>query len=133
VVVVDDLDERLDTGAGQNAATSHGLGDSTRVAVDSNNDGVGEGTGLGGLLDGLDDDGLTSGILSLGEKDDLTLLQELDHSVILLIVNIIQYNKPSTGVRITLQQAKHWADSIISSFLIQSHANLTLLPYRSIH
>jgi len=87
VVVVDDLDEGLDAGTGQHLTTRHGLRNGARVAVDSNDDGVGEGTSLGDVLDGLDDDGLTSGVLALGENDDLTLLQELNHSVFLLNSN----------------------------------------------
>lgn len=87
MVVVDDLDEGLDTSAGQDLAAGHGLGNSAGAAVDTNNDGVGEGASLGGVLDGLDDDSLATSVLTLGEDDDLTCLQELDHSVFLFIHN----------------------------------------------
>lgn len=93
VVVVDDLDEGLDASAGQNLTTSHSLGDRAGAAVDSNNDGVGEGTGLGGVLDGLNDNSLATSELTLGEDDDLTCLQELDHSVFLLSGNTISASK----------------------------------------
>lgn len=83
VVEVDDLDERLDASAAQHTTAGHRLGNGAGSLVDTNDNGVGEGTGLGGLLDGSDDDSLASGILTLGEKDDLTLLQELNHPVFL--------------------------------------------------
>lgn len=82
MVVVDDLNERLDTSASQDLAASHGLGNRAGAAVDSNYDSVGEGTSLGGVLDRLNDDGLASGELTLGEDDNLTCLEEL-HAVFL--------------------------------------------------
>jgi len=111
VVVVDDLDERLNAGAGQHLTTRHGLRNGAGVAVDSNNDGVRERTSLGDVLDGLDDDGLASGILALGENDNLTLLQELDHSVFLFTPNTKEDDKQhaevSTGSKIRKLGAEH--------------------------
>lgn len=98
VAVVDHLNEGLDASAGQDATTSHGLGDGLGAAVDSNDDGVGEGASLGGLLDGLNDDSLAAGKLSLGEENHLSLLQELNHLV------ISSFNTFTITICITIKQ-----------------------------
>ncbi len=65
MVVVDDLDERLDLGALLLAGLGHAAGDLGRVALDAGNDGVAEGVRLVAVVDGLDDDDLeTESIVS---------------------------------------------------------------------
>lgn len=58
VVVVDDLDERLDLGALGLAGLGHAAGHLLRVALNAGDEGVREGVRLGALVDGLDDDDL---------------------------------------------------------------------------
>lgn len=58
VVVVDDLDERLDLGALVLAGLGHAAGDLGGVALDTGNHGVAEGVRLVAVVNGLDDDDL---------------------------------------------------------------------------
>lgn len=58
VVVVDDLDERLDTAALLDHLLAHATGDLGRVALDTGDDGVGEGVRLGASVVRLDNDNL---------------------------------------------------------------------------
>lgn len=58
MVVVDDLDERLDLGALLLAGLGHAAGDLGRVALDAGNDGVAKGVRLVAVVDGLDNDDL---------------------------------------------------------------------------
>jgi hypothetical protein len=58
VVVVDDLDERLDLGALLLPGLGHAAGDLARVPLDAGNQGVAVGVSLATGVDGLDDDNL---------------------------------------------------------------------------
>lgn len=58
VVVVDDLDERLDLGALLLAGLGHAAGDLGGVALNAGNDGVAEGVRLVAVVDGLNDNDL---------------------------------------------------------------------------
>jgi hypothetical protein len=58
VVVVDDLDERLDLGALLLAGLGHAAGDLLGVTLDASNDSVAEGVSLVAIVEGLDDDHL---------------------------------------------------------------------------
>lgn len=58
VVVVDDLDERLDLGALVLAGLGHAAGDLGGVALDTGNHGVAEGVRLVAVVNGLDDNDL---------------------------------------------------------------------------
>lgn len=68
MVVVDDLDERLDFTALVLAGLGHAAGDLLGVALDSGDEGVGEGVGLGAVVLGLDNHDLLSGIATA--RDD---------------------------------------------------------------
>lgn len=67
VIVVDDLDERLDLAALGLAGLAHALGDLQRVALDAGNDGVGERVLLAAVVLRLDDDNLLAGVASAGD------------------------------------------------------------------
>lgn len=67
VVVVDDLDERLDLAALGLAGLGHALGDSGRVTLDAGDNGVGEGVALGAVVDGHEEDDLLAGVASTGD------------------------------------------------------------------
>ena len=60
MVVVDDLDERLDLAALLLSRLGHAAGDFGRVALDAGDYGVAVGVGLVAGVDGLDDDDLQS-------------------------------------------------------------------------
>lgn len=76
VVVVDDLDERLDLGALGNAGLSHAAGDGLGVALNAGNEGVREGVGLGALVDRLDDDDLLACVAATGDDGDTASLED---------------------------------------------------------
>lgn len=61
VVLVDDLDERLDLAAAVDKLLTHAAGDLGGVALDTGDNGVGEGVGLGASVLRLDDDDLNGG------------------------------------------------------------------------
>ena len=61
VVVVDNLDEGLDLGALGNLLSAVSLGDLQGVSLDTSNQGVAKGVGLGAIVVGLDDDNLLTG------------------------------------------------------------------------
>lgn len=58
VVVVDNLNERLDASAALNELGAHATGDLPGVALDTGDKGVGEGVRLGAIVIRLDNDGL---------------------------------------------------------------------------
>lgn len=58
VVIVNNLDERLDLGPPVLAGLAHAAGDLLGVALDAGDDGVAEGVRLVAVVDGLDDDHL---------------------------------------------------------------------------
>ena len=58
VVVVDDLDEGLDLGALLLAGLAHAASELAGVSLDTGNDGMTVGVGLGAVVNGLDDDDL---------------------------------------------------------------------------
>jgi hypothetical protein len=58
VVVVDDLDERLDAAALLDGLLTHAAGDLEGVALDTGDDGVGEWMSLGASVLRLDNDDL---------------------------------------------------------------------------
>mgnify|MGYP006976731657 FL=1 len=58
VVVVDDLNERLDLAALLDPSLRHAAGDLAGVPLDARNKGVAVGVALGALVDGLDDHNL---------------------------------------------------------------------------
>lgn len=58
MVVVDDLDEGLDAAAAVDELLTHAAGDLQGVALDTGDDGVGEGVRLGARVVGLDNDDL---------------------------------------------------------------------------
>jgi hypothetical protein len=60
VVVVDDLDERLDAAALLNLLGTHAAGHLGGIALDTSNEGIGERVGLGAAVLRLDDDDLYS-------------------------------------------------------------------------
>lgn len=68
VVVVDDLDERLDLAALGLAGLGHALGDGGRVTLDAGDNGVGEGVALGAVVDGHEEDDLLAGVTSTGDN-----------------------------------------------------------------
>lgn len=76
VVVVDDLDERLDLGALGNTVLAHAAGDLLRVTLDAGNESVREGVGLGALVDRLDDDDLLACIAATGDDGDTAGLED---------------------------------------------------------
>ena len=61
MVVVDNLDEGLDLGALGNLLSAVSLGDLQGVSLDTSNQGVAKGVGLGAIVVGLDDDNLLTG------------------------------------------------------------------------
>lgn len=67
VVVVDDLDERLDLAALVLAGLGHTAGDLRRVALDAGDEGVGERVRLGAVVLGLDDDDLLACVAASGD------------------------------------------------------------------
>lgn len=58
MVLVDDLDERLDLAAAVDKLLTHAAGNLGGVALDTGNNGVGEGVSLGASVLRLDDDDL---------------------------------------------------------------------------
>lgn len=58
VVVVDDLDEGLDAAAAVDKLLAHTAGNLQGVALDTGDDGIGEGVGLGARVVRLDNDDL---------------------------------------------------------------------------
>ena len=58
MVVVDDLDEGLNAAALLDQFLAHAAGDLSRVALDSGDDGVGEGVRFGAIVVRLDNDDL---------------------------------------------------------------------------
>lgn len=73
MVVVDDLDERLDLAALGLAGLGHAAGDVQRVALDAGDDGVGEGVDFAAVVDGHEEDDLLAGVAAAGD-DGLWLL-----------------------------------------------------------
>ena len=65
------LDERLDLAPGSQLLLAHALGHFSRVALDSGNNGVGEGMFGGALIQLLDDDDLFAGLTALENDGDL--------------------------------------------------------------
>ena len=75
MVVVDDLDERLDAAALLDRLLTHAAGDLEGVALDTGDDGVREGVGLGASVVRLDNDDLSFA------KETLVSTSILAHSV----------------------------------------------------
>lgn len=78
VVVVDDLDERLDLGALGDTGLSHAAGDGLRVTLNAGNDGVRERVSLGALVGRLDDDNLLACEAATGDDGDTASLEDCD-------------------------------------------------------
>ena len=77
MVVVNKLNEGADAGAPVDGLASHALVNRERAAVDADDKSVRIGTFLGALIEGLDNDGLLAGVLSVGQDDNLVGLEEL--------------------------------------------------------
>ena len=75
MVVVDDLEERLDAGALGDLLLRHGLGDLEGCTVNSSKNSVRVFALLSALIKVLDDDGLSSSVSTLENDDDLSWLQ----------------------------------------------------------
>lgn len=82
VSLVDNLEERANTGLLPGLATSGVLANGSGSLANTSDDDMGVGASLGGLIDGLDDDGLVSGVAAAGDDNDLSRLQELNHSAV---------------------------------------------------
>lgn len=67
MVVVDDLDERLDLAALALTGLGHAAGDLLGVTLDSGDEGVRERVGLAAVVLGLDNHDLLSGITTTGD------------------------------------------------------------------
>lgn len=76
MVVVDDLDERLDLGALGDTGLSHAAGDLLRVALNASDKSVREGVALVALVDRLDDDDLLAGKATTGDDGDTADLKD---------------------------------------------------------
>lgn len=76
VVVVDDLDERLDLGSLGDTGLSHAAGDGLRVALNAGDESVRERVGLGALVDRLDDDDLLACVAATGNDGDTANLED---------------------------------------------------------
>ena len=76
MVVVDDLDERLDLGALGDTLLAHATGDLLGVALDTGDERVREGVSLGALVDGLNDDDLLACIAATGDDGDTADLED---------------------------------------------------------
>lgn len=86
VVVVDDLDERLDLGALGNTGLSHAAGDGLRVTLNAGNNGVRERVGLGALVGRLDDDNLLACEAATGDDGDTASLEDCNKERQLIIL-----------------------------------------------
>lgn len=75
---VDELDEGLDARTLQDLLLRHSLGDLERVILNSGNETVSEGALAGTLIEGLDHDGLLTGITSGKDDDNFTSLDAVD-------------------------------------------------------
>lgn len=80
MVVVDNLNERLDLAALGDAVLGHATGDLGRVALDTGDEGVTEGVGLGAIVDDLDDDDLLAGKAAPGDDGNTTVLKDWKQS-----------------------------------------------------
>lgn len=67
VVVVDGLDKRLDLGSSGNLLSGMLLGNLQRVSLDTSNNGMTKGVGLGTVVVGLDDNNLLTGESTSGD------------------------------------------------------------------
>lgn len=76
VVVVDDLDERLDLGALGDTVLAHAAGDLLRVTLNTSDKRVRERMSLGTLVGRLDDDDLLACKASTGDDGDTADLED---------------------------------------------------------
>lgn len=77
MVVVDNLDERLDAAALLDHLLAHAAGDLEGVALDTGDDGVGEGVRLGASVVRLDNDDLLTGVTATGDDGHTAHFHEL--------------------------------------------------------
>lgn len=80
VVIVDILNERLHSLSLGSLLLGHSLGNVQRSLLDSHNKGVTVRSGLGTLIEDLNDDGLLSGLASLSEHTDSSCLNAMGRS-----------------------------------------------------
>lgn len=78
MVVVDDLDERLDLGTLGDLVLAHAAGNLRRVTLNTSDNGVRERVGLGALVGRLDDDDLLACIAATGDDGDTADLEDCE-------------------------------------------------------
>ncbi len=79
MVVVDDLNKRLDTGSLCDLLLAHSVGDVERISFNTSDDGVRIRSLLSAFVKVLDDDSLLTGELAVKDDDYFARLNELDH------------------------------------------------------
>lgn len=77
MVVVDNLNERLDASAALNELGAHATGDLPGVTLDTGDKGVGEGVRLGAIVIRLDNDGLLTSVTATGDDGHTAHFHEL--------------------------------------------------------
>ena len=75
VVVVDELEERLDLRSLGNLLLRHGLGDLARVAVDAGDDAVAKFSVIVAVVESLDDHALAPGVTARENDNNLSSLE----------------------------------------------------------